>query len=154
MAVAEGKLALETGKAGLTLLTSLVSLIKAAQEQGEDVDFAEIMARMPAEVFALSKELLREVEKLKQDFLDSNVPLDKSIDQLQSEFGWWRFGKHRLFRKFEGRANGISDSLGHFLDDFLSVANCAGTEKDVAKSFAESRGRQHDLSPAISSKNE
>lgn len=145
MTFAEGKLALEAGTAGLTLLSSVISLIKTAKDHGHDVGFSEIMAKMPGETFELSKELLREVQKLKQEFLDAGVPLDMTIDELQSDFGWWHVGKHRLFRKFEARANAISDNLGHFLDDFLFVANCSQSEELVSQSFANTKERQHGI---------
>jgi len=141
----EGKIAMEAGTAGLNLLTNLVSLIHAAKESGKDVGLAEIMAKLPAETFELSKDLIREAQQLKQDFLDNGVSLDKTIDELQSDYGWWRFGKHKLFRKFEARANAITDNLGHFLDDFLAVARCAEIEELVAESFHNAQGRQQEI---------
>lgn len=52
---------------------------------------------------------------------------------------------HRLFRKFEARSNAIADNLGHFLDDFLFVANCSETEEAVAVAFGEARKRQTEI---------
>lgn len=145
MAIAEGKLALEAGTAGLTLLSSLISLMQTARKEGKDVGLAEIMAKLPGQTFELSKDLIRETQKIKQDFLDASIPLDKSIDELQSDYGWWRFGKHKLLRRFESRSNAIANDLGHFLDDFLAVANCTGTEELVALSFSNAKGRQHEI---------
>lgn len=65
----EGKLALDSGTAGLNLITSLLSLIKTAKDQGHDnAGLAQIMAQMPPQVFNLSVDLLHECEQLKQDF--------------------------------------------------------------------------------------
>lgn len=86
MALAEGRLALDTGTAGLNLMTAVLTLMTTSKAQGrDDPSFAGITAQVPGQVFALSKELLKSCEELRQDFLNAGASLDLSIEQLQAD---------------------------------------------------------------------
>lgn len=125
MALAETKLALEAGTAGLTLVSQLLSMIRQARQSGQaDPQMSELLAQLPGAAYSLAKELVSECEALKQAFIDAKIDTKLTIAALEKEHWWWFGGKYKLVRRFHSHANALSNIAGHAIDDFIAVARC------------------------------
>ena len=146
MAFVETKLALEAGTAAINLISSLIGLIEKAKEQddgGANQSIAEILAKLPAEAIKLSKELLSRAEYAKQLFIDTGIPLDKSISDLEKDYWFWFSDSYKIVREIHAYSNALCTSIGHAIDDFIAIAKCGGQLELVSGAFAESREKQN-----------
>lgn len=150
MTVAETKLALEAGTAGLTLVAQLLSVIRQARESGyADPEMAELLAALPGATFSVAKDLVSECEALRQAFIDAGIDMTKTVSQLQAENNWWFTGKYKLVRRFLCQCNALSNLAGHAIDDFIAVARCRDQISLVTKAFDDARKKKEEIDDLI-----
>ena len=150
MSPAETKLALEAGTAGLTLVSQLISMVRQAKQKDEpEPGLAELMARLPAAAFSLSKNLVRECEALKKAFIEEQVDMKKTIAELESDHWWWFSGKYKLVQGFQSYAYALSNVSGHAIDDFIAVARCRDQIGIVAGAFEEARKLKEEIDSIV-----
>ncbi|TCU21823.1 hypothetical protein EV130_110167 [Rhizobium azibense] len=150
MAIAETKLAIEAGVAGISLVSQLMSLIKQARASDQtDPQMAEILAQLPAAAFSLAKDLLGECEALKQAFIDAKIDTKYTIAELEDKHWWWFGGKYKLVQRFLSCSNALSDIAGHAIDDFIAVARCRDQIKLVTEAFIEARKSKEEVEAVI-----
>ncbi len=144
------KLAFETGSAGLTLVSQLLSFLRqSAKEEHPLHTMSEVIAQLPAAAYALSKELVTQCEALRQAFIEHKIDINKTIEELEDDHWWWFSGKYKLVQGFLAHTQALSDIVGSNIDDFIAVARCRDRIDIVANAFADAKERKRAIDGII-----
>lgn len=150
MTSADTKLAFEAGTAGLSLLNQLISMIRQARANGEpEPKIAEVLKRLPAAAFRLSRNLVDECEALRQSYLDAKVDITKTISELEREHWFWFGQKYRLVQGLRSSANALSTVAGQAIDDFMAIARCQDRIDLVAAAFENARKQKEEIESIV-----
>lgn len=148
----DAKIAFETAGAGLSLLNTLIQMIREAKAKGgRDPRLSELLAKLRAQAVMVANGLVAEIEGLRQRFLENKFDLDRSINELQADTRWWQYLSegYQLVRGFETRATALSNNVGQFMGDFVALAKCMDSPALVADSFRNVQDRQRELEAVI-----
>lgn len=141
----DASLALGTAKSGISLLDTILQIVKNSQKEGKRLAIAEVLQKMPPEAYGIASAIVREIEALKNEFQKAGISLDKSIESLQAEKHWWFSKKYRLVRDFDGRIGALINASGQLLQDFVALANCREADDLIAASFGDATKVQTEL---------
>ena len=149
----DAKIAFETAGAGISLLNTLIQVIRENKQKGEGRDprLSELLAQMPAEALKVANQLVEELESLRQKFLKKKFNLDRTINDLQADQSWWQYFTegHKLVRDFEENVTSLGNAVGRFMGDFVALAKCMDDVGTITASVRNAQGRQQEVEAVI-----
>lgn len=143
------KMAIDGVTAGLGLLDRVLEMVQHARKDGHPIAMAEIVAKLPAEGFAVATRIRKRCEAFRAEFDGKN--LKQPIQNLQKDYAYWSQRRYRLVREFNTEIRAMTDSINDLFTDFVAIAHCREAEELVAKSFQSLQPMKEEIDQLVNS---
>lgn len=136
---------LEALAAALALLNSTRELVRSTRAGPDALSASIVVQRLPGETFQMAERLRDDLRQLRADLQSAGVDLDRSAEELEADFDWWRLRRNRAVRNIRPRLQGVGDTLATLLNDLVAVAQCFRAEELIVQSYRDARNQQANI---------